>query len=407
MAFYGLRLEYALEGSLNYIAWKDRMEAVLEGNGLKEFIDQEIPKPTSTNAQEFAEWKKCVAKVRRIILEGVRDHIVLSLHGKDTPFSMWKTLKDLYQNRSDQRKLALKDKLQRIKMEKGDTISTYPNKLTTYIDELDNVGITSSNDDMEEIRRSTRDGSSSKNDDEENLALASKETKGKGKFSHFKSNSSHGGNKGDMSKVRCFNCHNMGHYVTNFPSKKSKKRSSEGSKGEALASQLEMDFTLIACMVSSMMGFVCYLDSGASFHMTDDKKLFSALEEKDLKMHIEMGDNGRYSVSGVGTVAFQREHGAPITLKNVVYVPGLKKNLVSVAMLEDKGYDVVFSKGKAFLRHIDMGQTKRIGIRVKNLYKLEVDYCAALSTKEELVQSQDIDELWHRRLGHFVRPLYY
>ena len=111
MAFYGLRLEYALEGSSNYIAWKDRMEVVLEDNGLKEFIDQEIPKPASTNAQELAEWKKCVAKARQIILEGVRDHIVSSLHGKDTPFSMWKTLKDLYQNNSDQRKLALKDKL--------------------------------------------------------------------------------------------------------------------------------------------------------------------------------------------------------------------------------------------------------------------------------------------------------
>ena len=39
--------------------------------------------------------------------------------------------------------------------------------------------------------------------------------------------------------------------------------------------------------------------------MTDDKSLFSALEEKDLNMHIEMGDDGRYSVSGVGTVAFR------------------------------------------------------------------------------------------------------
>jgi len=43
MAFYGLRLEYALEGSLNYIAWKDRMEVVLEDNGLKDFVDQENP----------------------------------------------------------------------------------------------------------------------------------------------------------------------------------------------------------------------------------------------------------------------------------------------------------------------------------------------------------------------------
>ena len=44
MSFNGLRLEYALEGSLNYIAWKDRMEAMLDDNGLKEFMDADIPK---------------------------------------------------------------------------------------------------------------------------------------------------------------------------------------------------------------------------------------------------------------------------------------------------------------------------------------------------------------------------
>ena len=70
------------------------MELILEDNGLKEFIDQEVPKPT--HASQLVEWKKCVARARRILLEGVRDHIVSSLHGKETPFSMWKTLKDLY-----------------------------------------------------------------------------------------------------------------------------------------------------------------------------------------------------------------------------------------------------------------------------------------------------------------------
>ena len=76
------------------------------------------------------------------------------------------------------------------------------------------------------------------------MPLASKVRKGKGKASHFKLNSSHGGKKDDMSKVRCFNCHKMGHYATNCPSKKSKKGSSKGSEGEALASQFEMNFTL-------------------------------------------------------------------------------------------------------------------------------------------------------------------
>ena len=67
----GLRLEYALEGSSNYISWKDRMEAVLEDNGLKEFIDNDIPKPIVTDAANLDSWKKKVAKARRILLEGV------------------------------------------------------------------------------------------------------------------------------------------------------------------------------------------------------------------------------------------------------------------------------------------------------------------------------------------------
>ena len=56
-----------------------------------------------------------------------------------------------------------------------------------------------------------------------------------------------------------------------------------------------------------------------------------------------------------------------------MHVPGLKKNLILVAMLEEKGYDVVFSEGKGFLRHKAIGQVKKVGIRAKDLYRLEVD----------------------------------
>ena len=61
-------MEYALEGSLNYIAWKDRMEAVLEDNGLKEFIDAKIPKPASSNVATLDAWQKKTTKCRRILL---------------------------------------------------------------------------------------------------------------------------------------------------------------------------------------------------------------------------------------------------------------------------------------------------------------------------------------------------
>ena len=110
-------------------------------------------------------------------MEGVKDHIVSSVHGKASPFLMWKALTYLFKSKSDQKKLALKDKLRNIKMEKGDR-------------------------------------SSSKASDEENYALAAKEKKGKSKKS---SQSGAKGKKQDMSMVKCFHYHPHGHYATNCP----------------------------------------------------------------------------------------------------------------------------------------------------------------------------------------------
>ena len=57
-------------------------------------------------------------------------------------------------------------------------------------------------------------------------------------------------------------------------------------------------------------------------------------------------------------MTFKREFVSLLHLNNVMYVPGLKKNLVLVATIEDKGYDVVFNKGKGYLKHYALGQVK-------------------------------------------------
>ena len=69
-------------------------------------------------------------------------------------------------------------------------------------------------------------------------------------------------------------------------------------------------------------------------------------------MHLNIGDDGRYRETGISVVTLKRELGSPLTLRDVMYVPGLKKNLVFFSMLEDKGYDVIFGKGNVFLFHI-------------------------------------------------------
>jgi hypothetical protein len=70
--------------------------SVLKDNGLKEFIDRDVPKLAATNTANLYAWKKKVAKARRILLEGIRDQIVSSIHGKATPHAMWKVLMNLF-----------------------------------------------------------------------------------------------------------------------------------------------------------------------------------------------------------------------------------------------------------------------------------------------------------------------
>lgn len=138
------------------------------------------------------------------------------------------------------------------------------------------------------------------------------------------------------------------------PQKKASKNTLGGEVGEALASQFDLDFTLIACMCNIVMGSVWYLDSNALIHMTGCRDFFSDLEEKDLHMHIRLGDDERYKMTSIGKITFQSELGFPLRLKDVMFGLCLKKNLIYVAVLEDCGYDVIFNKGKTFLRHIAM-----------------------------------------------------
>ena len=54
---------------------------------------------------------------------------------------MWKDLRGFFQNKSDHRKLALKDKLRKINIEKGDIIPKYLTNFTQFRDELGSVDV--------------------------------------------------------------------------------------------------------------------------------------------------------------------------------------------------------------------------------------------------------------------------
>lgn len=89
MTFNRLNLKYVLEDRSNFIDWKDHMEEVFNDNGLLEYIKRDVTKSSKYDAQNLAQWKKVIAKVWIIILEGAQDHVVNNLHGKENRYVMW------------------------------------------------------------------------------------------------------------------------------------------------------------------------------------------------------------------------------------------------------------------------------------------------------------------------------
>jgi transposase InsO family protein len=165
-----------------------------------------------------------------------------------------------------------------------------------------------------------------------------------------------------------------------------------------LATKFERDFSLVSCLSTNTIArSAWYLDSGASRHMTEARELFNRLSEEDSEIHVELGDDAKYAVRGQGTVQFQLESGGSFDAQEVLYVPGLKKNLLSISVMEDKGYAVTFHRGQVFIypEGASPDTAMRIGVREGNLYRLQGKPVQAL-----VHNTESLCELWHRRMGH-------
>jgi hypothetical protein len=79
------------------------------------------------------------------------------------------------------------------------------------------------------------------------------------------------------------------------------------------------------------------------------KEILSYFVKKSFAEHVELGDEKCYKIEGVGSISFRLESGARLPIDEVLYVPWLKKNLLSVETLEEKGYWVIFKDMKELL----------------------------------------------------------
>ena len=97
----------------------------------------------------------------------------------------------------------------------------------------------------------------------------------------------------------------------------------------------------------------------------------------------------------------------PLKVSDVLYVPGMKKNLISISTLEDKGYDVLFRRGQVLIypRGTPASLAREIGVRHAKVYKFSFQPLMALSSSirdrtDNISSNSELGEIWHHRVGH-------
>jgi hypothetical protein len=126
--------------------------------------------------------------------------------------------------------------------------------------------------------------------------------------------------------------------------------------------------------------------TGVREHLTD-------LRDTEVRIEIALGDDTLVRVAGVGTVTFRRDSMPPLSFREVLYVLGLKKNLISVSTLQDRGLEVTF-RGIEVLIHprgSSPASGQVIGVRDGKLFRFLFQPLHALAALRNIRPV-----LWHK-----------
>ena len=105
-----------------------------------------------------------------------------------------------------------------------------------------------------------------------------------------------------------------------------------------------------------------YIDSGCLKHMSGDKEKFITLSEHKARK-VTFGNDAPGKVRGKGVVSLSNGKGKA---QDVLFVDGLKHNLLSVSQMCDKGCEVLFIDKDCKIRNVSSGKLVAKGVRTEN-----------------------------------------
>ena len=340
-------------------------------------------------------WDQKSQKGLAIIALSLKDNILMSLGiaGMRSGAEAWSKLQATYAQQSTTTKLFYRQRFAQLRMEEGEDVLLFVNRVTATVDEMKAAGVSVDEEDVVvklllglprswsalvtaletvDSKQLTRDFVVSRLLHERvkqrelgaghESALLAVRPAAAAPWSgqQRKKQQQHGKPKAEF-KGECYNCGKQGHVMRDCKSKKATDsgraaQPAQAAGGGAARSQAHTAQQAGPAQESTTFLFVAsevktspsewLVDSGASEHMTCDASLFTSYE-RIVPRDVVVGNGGEIKAVGKGSVDLMlqvggREHKA--TLTDVLHVPDLSANLFSVSRATERGYKAVFAE---------------------------------------------------------------
>lgn len=190
----------------------------------------------------------------------------------------------------------------------------------------------------------------------------------------------------------CFRCKKRGH-----KQKDCRVRLGAGKANTASTSKSICFMSAVSSdkKTSRRKGLKFKIDSGATDHMCKFDWCFDNLISISHPVSICVAkDSEKLQAFQKGTIKGYCNH-VFVTMKDVLFVKGLRDNLLSVPKLTESGINIEFSENVALFRKNNEVIMK--AYKNDNLYELQIE--VEQEAKANLSAS-DISKLWHSRMGH-------
>lgn len=350
------------------------MKALLTQQGLSDVLKGEGGLPEGLTKEERV---RMMEKAHSAIILCLGDKVLREVSRETTAAGVWTKLESLYMTKSLANRLYMKQRLYSYKISDGKSILDQLDEFNKAVDDLENIEVTLEDEDkaiillnalpksfdhlkdamlygreasitLEEVQSALKAKEIQK-ESETKQSSAGESLNVKGK--QFKKKFKKGGKEekkptqSDERETRkCHYCKKPGHLKKDcFLWKKKQEMKKDTQDSADNVEQLENAEVLN--ILSSKIGEEWILDTGCTFHMCPTKSWFEDLQEQDLGSVI-LGNNEVCPVKGIGSIRLKTDDGDVRLLTEVRYIPSIKRNLISLGLLEKKRFQFQFFSRK-------------------------------------------------------------